>query len=481
MLGLSIDPGPSGDLVSLTLSAGPNCAWACGKNNNEEELQHLGATLATRSWGRTGETMQNIRHTLLRVALAGVIGLTAGVTAHADTDGPKRIERLGGANRFHKPAIESVSDLQAMAIDKRADIMSVLDMSGWGGSSADVMRTIASGDVSETMFPVEGALQWMALRRKGEATVARDLVWGGKEPFEAFEMTVISNRNKHFFLIPKVCGNLAYLGKEALPKPLCRVSTQPPKDCVTRTITIDGAGSTISEGRIKTYALSLTDPSGSKSDMGRPATTGSYRWTRSFREPGTYNFTAVCTSEHGIESDPATASVDIRACPPSCAVNIDADALYTGEEFSVDVSGSSAEVGEVSAVRIDILNGFGETVQTMELSSPFTATTTLERGGMYTFRAVAEDSVGQKSGNRCEDTIEIWPRYGMFAEALAGTERRWREGYPSDRSAPLVGVKAGPYYRVTPNFETGPGVSGLRSTPVTMRTRPPTSTWKRTS
>ena len=76
-------------------------------------------------------------------------------------------------------------------------------------------------------------MQWMGFRTKGKPSVAHNLVWAGKKPFPAYELSFISDRVDYTFIIPKTCCNLALYSAEELPPPpppVARLKIQPQRD-----------------------------------------------------------------------------------------------------------------------------------------------------------------------------------------------------------------------------------------------------------
>ena len=396
---------------------------------------------------------------LCGLATIATTSLTAAQSRPAASQpaGPVEIERLGGPNAFHKPPLQSVADLQQAFAANRADIEAVLAKAGWPGKPADLFAAVAAGKVRETAFPVDGTMPWMALRRKDGPDVVRDAVWKGKEPFPAYELTFVSGDYRYRFLVPKPCTNLVYLDSEKLPPPVAKLSVTPRTDCITRPMTIDASGSSVSDGRrITAVEVEMTRPDGRKESLGRPAGPG-WRWQRAFDEPGTYRFTAVAVANTGSRSKPATAQVERTPCPPTAALRLSHTERLTNEPFTVDTSGSTTQVGELDMVVVTVTDADGTTVRELEMKSPYITELKLEEPGFYTFTAVAVDSLGQRSAP-VSATIEIVSRWSVLTDVMAGLERRWREEFPRDRSAPLVGGKAGPAYLIRRNVELAAAV-----------------------
>jgi hypothetical protein len=365
--------------------------------------------------------------------------------------GPVELKRLGGPNACSRRPLTSVADLQKVFAAKRAEFEAVLAQAGFPGHVPDLFAAIERGEVREVEFPVGGRIQWMALRKQGKPDLLRDGVWSGKKPFQAYELTLTSKDHRMKLIIPKECSNLAMIESVEIPPPTAAVSATPASDCISRPITIDASRSAVSTGKVASVEASVTGPDGKTDDLG--SQTSGFRWTKSYVVPGKYTVTAVAVADSGRRSGAATTTFELKPCPPACVITLSTDDVYTREEFTVDVSASKPQVGEIKVVRVEVINKKGEVATTMELNAPFQTTTMLDKGGMYTFRAVAEDQYGQRSSNACEASLRVRPRKGLVTEWLAGTERRWRAGFPSDRSAPLLGAAGGLNYMVNRHFE----------------------------
>jgi len=401
--------------------------------------------------------------------IIAAIVVAPAIAVAQENDGRTHISRLGGNNKFHTP-VESIERLQALFIDHRDWIEEVLALTGWGGDIEALHAEVAAGRVEEVEVSAGGELLWMAYKKRGSIDLLRNVVWDGRKPFKAYQMTFRSNNLDLKVVVPQACGNLALASRIEVPPPICKLIATPSSDCVTRTFTIDGSKSTIASGSIAGMDVTLHHPDGRTEALGA-GDAGRFTWTRSWTTPGTYRFDAVAMSDKGRMSEGAcTAQVEVKPCPPTCDIRLsvpppyEAMEVYSDDSFSVDVSGSTTQVGTLAKVDVEIVDSTGAVTARMELASPFQAETDVHVAGRYTLRAVATDSVGQRSENACHATIEILPRLGWFANVMVGTERRWRDDFPTDRSAPLIGGKVGPRYRLRPRIEVAGAIGGSFNT-----------------
>jgi len=143
--------------------------------------------------------------------------LATWVTA-ASAQGPRETEVkvLGGAARFSQP-MRSVSDLRAMVNTNRNQISSVLALAGLGQLSTQVLDTLTYGNLSDVTVQPDTHLEWMAMKRSGTPSIVRNVRWVGKQSFDAYQFTVDNAGYTYTFVVPKVCGNLSLVSRNATP------------------------------------------------------------------------------------------------------------------------------------------------------------------------------------------------------------------------------------------------------------------------
>jgi hypothetical protein len=138
--------------------------------------------------------------------------------ASASAQGPNetQIRVLGGPNRFSGP-MRSVEELRAMVNTNRSQIANVLAVAGLDRISTQVLDTLTTGNIIETVVAPDTHMEWMALKRSRAPGLLRNVRWVGREPFEAFQFNVEVAGYNYTFVVPKVCGNLALLSRTASP------------------------------------------------------------------------------------------------------------------------------------------------------------------------------------------------------------------------------------------------------------------------
>lgn len=156
---------------------------------------------------------QSVRR-LLCVSLALLLGGSAPSFAQEF----KTATRLGGPTRFYTP-VRTRPVLQRMMKNTRASqgISTVLQSTNLSSLDPQVKQILTDADpsrLSEVDVPVGTTMQWMALRRNGRAEVVRNIRWGGRRPFKAYQFTIDDMNRYYTFIVAQDCGNLALLSDE---------------------------------------------------------------------------------------------------------------------------------------------------------------------------------------------------------------------------------------------------------------------------
>lgn len=129
-----------------------------------------------------------------------------------------RATRLGDPEHRFAPPLTTPEGLRALFSNPRLkpDIASVLEQWGWQGDLADLHQAAATAEISEVKIPTGTRLPFMSTRRKGKAVALFDVLWAGKQPFEAYVFTFSSKGQRYRCVTPKPCSNffLEPLGPE---------------------------------------------------------------------------------------------------------------------------------------------------------------------------------------------------------------------------------------------------------------------------
>ena len=166
---------------------------------------------------------------VVAVLLTGAVSQATAQAPVTSASGERVIRRLGGSTRF-APPVNTVDALRRMASQpaNQQDMTRVLTEVGLSAVAPQVLEALTSGKVTETTFPVDGHLEWMILREKGQATVARNVRWGGPKPFPAFQFTVEDGGVAYSFIVPKACANLSLVSAMPVARAAAPAAPPPP-------------------------------------------------------------------------------------------------------------------------------------------------------------------------------------------------------------------------------------------------------------
>lgn len=187
--------------------------------------------------------------------------------------------------------IRSVPHLQEMFARYEADLRKVMSEQGMGNVADDLFSTVASGEgISEMTVNPGDSFEWMAFRRKGEAVSVAPVCMKTEKTYDSYRINVpVSNGTTtevYEFVAPKVCLNLAYVGKRAMAE--CRIEA-PAKAKAGEPFEIAMNGTQ--------YNASLTV----ENEQGEVVKTTSPPFPRqvTLEEPGVYTLKGAVTNEAG--------------------------------------------------------------------------------------------------------------------------------------------------------------------------------------
>lgn len=377
-----------------------------------------------------------------------------------------RISLLGTGSSFYRPPLKKPADVQKMVTAKKADIQMILEKHNWGGNMDDLMNAVASGNITETKIERGADLPFMANRHGGKSSYMDNVVWMGRKPFEAYLVTFDSNGNSYRFYVPKACGNFWAEWKVSSAatapvgdKPSASLEASP-EACITQAPTLRVMVSNATAG--SNVQLSVDG----QNMMTFAATNGTTeKQIAAYNETGTHSISVMLDGADA----PATTTLTIKACAPSCSLAALPPIVKRGTPVVIDASGSQVASGMTAgmkSVTVEVLKD-QTVVDTFDLAAPDMKREDykFKKSGMYTVRATAMDSVGQKSTNSCEAQVEVpKPANPFFVAGFVGKERLVREEFEGGRCAPLVGFKAGIIPEIKENLELELSVGGKINT-----------------
>ena len=167
---------------------------------------------------------------------------TAGATASTD------VRRLGGTTRFYKGSLATAAGLRRMSSDPAmaASMRKIMSDAGVPDLSDELLASLSTveanspgvacvearpqaGTVVECDVRPGESLEWMVFRPGGGAAeVKHNVRWAGREPFRAYLVRLNQGDTSYTFVVPKECGNLSLLAKDAMPRVAAAAPAPPP-------------------------------------------------------------------------------------------------------------------------------------------------------------------------------------------------------------------------------------------------------------
>lgn len=392
-----------------------------------------------------------------------VILVTA--TGSAAAEPPKKMTRLGGPSSFFKPVpgLLNTSDIKKMVQKYKADIIRLLNESGWYGKPEDFFAAIESGRYEEIEFPVGGEFEWIMYRKNGLATLGLNRIWAGSAPFPAYRLLVEVNDPENCqdlvfeFIIPRECGNIGLTGVDtrsykADVKAVLALS--PDQGCVCDGSILDASGTSATlkgQSVLSEITAKVRLPDGTTRELDQLASIDSPRWPLNFDKSGQYRFTVVAKADD-CKGTTAQASVVYTAneCKPVCNLEVGPVKVYSNEPIEVSASGSGSQTGRLEKVEVKVFYG-EEQIDSLELKGDLKTTVQYKQPGLYTFKGLAVDQCGQESIEDCQRQVTVLSRWGLFFTALAGKESRFRPSLGAVWEEPLLIFKVGVSYMARPD------------------------------
>ncbi|HBT97245.1 MAG TPA: hypothetical protein DEB25_06255, partial [Desulfobulbaceae bacterium] len=124
-----------------------------------------------------------------------------------------------GTHPFYTPPLTSISDLQTMVQKRGSRIEEGFVKAGAADLYPAFVEQFPNAQIEQVQVQPGESMEWMLFRRwgKGPVAAAKDIVWGGRAPFEAFKFSIQKDGNLYNFIVPLVCGNVALQNVTAAP------------------------------------------------------------------------------------------------------------------------------------------------------------------------------------------------------------------------------------------------------------------------
>jgi len=326
------------------------------------------------------------------ICLALVFVLVAQASAEV-----KKIKSLGQYTFVRVRGRIPTPEVMKMLVDRySADIKIGFEQAGLGEVYQPFIDQLKTAQFEDTTWNIGETVQWMLFRSQGKVKVSGPLEWAGKKPVETFTVKVKVGFKTYTFMIPKPCGNIAYVGMvEEIPEAICNLKVTPAKANINDPITVDMSGSQYA----KSLKVEVLDKQGNKVTS-KDLSPDSPRWQTKLDKPGEYVFkgTAINMADKP-SANPCEARVYINYPPVAVVVPSCTDCKnYYGRPVTFDASGSSDPDGQVTKVAFELRDANGQVVDSyVDTDKPFTWEKALYSEGTFTVSATAYDNYGAVS------------------------------------------------------------------------------------
>ncbi|MDD8020392.1 MAG: hypothetical protein PHU81_04285, partial [Acidobacteriota bacterium] len=377
--------------------------------------------------------------------------LTLVLLSHASAE-VKKIESLGQYTFARVRGKIPTPEVMKMLVERySADIQTGFVQAGMSDIYQPFIDQLKTAEFEDTTWKVGETVQWMLFRSNGKVKVSGPLEWAGKEPVETFSVKVKVGFKTYTFMIPKPCGNIAYVGMvEEIPEAICSLKVSTAKANINDPITVDMSGSQFA----KSLKVEVFDKQGNKI-ASKDLTPEAAKWQTKLDEPGDYVFkgTAINLADKpSVNSCEAPVYINfppVATVAPGCT---DCKNYY-GRPVTFDASGSSDQDGEVTKVSFELKDPDGQVVDSyVDGEKPFTWEKALYKEGTYTMSVTAYDNDGAISAPSSKSfsitrkklfgMIELGP---MLAHGGSG-------GGDEVLIGEYAAVRAGQYYYDLPDY-----------------------------
>lgn len=138
----------------------------------------------------------------------------------------QRLTALGGRYSSISEGVyaDSVSHFQELFAKYQTDFRQVLSAQGMSDVADALFAQVARGEgISDTSVKPGDSLEWMALRRKGEPGTVSPVCMATEQAYDSYRVEVPVDKGDsietYSFVVPRICMNLAYTGKQTTSKP----------------------------------------------------------------------------------------------------------------------------------------------------------------------------------------------------------------------------------------------------------------------
>jgi len=143
--------------------------------------------------------------------------------------GAMTLKRIG-VSPFYSPPLRTEANLKTLVETRDSDLRTGFSKAGASDLYPAFAEQFPTTKIESISIQPGETMQWMLFKKKGKGPVlvARDVTWGGDEPFEAFRFYITKDQNRYEFVVPYGCGNVALKDVTAVEVVAAPVVAPPP-------------------------------------------------------------------------------------------------------------------------------------------------------------------------------------------------------------------------------------------------------------
>lgn len=269
--------------------------------------------------------MKILRGKLVLLIALGVFLSSAGNATSATT-----LKRLG-RHPFYKPSLTSVQNLKDMIETHQPDLAAGFAMAGEPALFDAFKRQFSAARIKSVEFHPGEHMQWMLFRKAKKMRVIRDVTWGGKKPFKAYQFDIDKDGKRYTFVVPLVCGNLGLRDIGATPPepkaemqppappvsvanqaPECRLQLSAGKMFSGQLVTADASASSDPDGSIASVTFAMLDSKGQRVEQ-KTVDKPPFVAQMTLPAEGTYRIRASVTDNAGAQMTSSACEKSVKA------------------------------------------------------------------------------------------------------------------------------------------------------------------------
>lgn len=217
-----------------------------------------------------------LNRTLLSVLTVGVLLLMLN-SAYAATT----LMQIG-RSPFYQPPLTTPESLISMVQEQEESVKTGFSKAGRTELFEPFVSQITTTKIETLEYHKGDKFEWMFFKKKGKGTVrvAKDVTWGSDKTFTGFQFDIDNDGQRHTFVVPLGCGNIALMGSKPIPvqaappaepvvaapppnqAPSCEMTVTPQQAYCGEPVTVDASGSVDSDGQISKMTVAVVDANG---------------------------------------------------------------------------------------------------------------------------------------------------------------------------------------------------------------------------